>query len=304
MHRSRTVYYFLCFVLLFAVLGGFIGDRAVFAAQESVGTTISLPPNQEQPPAEETLEVTSQYPVLEGKSGDSFDFDVGLLWKGSKHRSFELSATPPPRWTATIMPQYGGTEPIAAIGLDPGKDYPDRLKVTISPATGYTPEPGEYILKVEASSGTIKESIELKAIVTARYELFFYTQSGMLNTEVTAGENNHLAVMVVNTGTAPIENITFSSNKPSDWDITFNPKDIQSLEPNLTQEVDVIITPPRQTIAGDWPVTLYVNSTIVSESLEIRVTALTPTIWGWVGILIVLAIIAGLGIIFWRLGRR
>jgi len=31
---------------------------------------------------------------------------------------------------------------------------------------------------------------------------------------------------------------------------------------------------------------------------------LTPTIWGVVGILIVVVVVAGVGVLFWRLGRR
>ena len=37
---------------------------------------------------------------------------------------------------------------------------------------------------------------------------------------------------------------------------------------------------------------------------QIRVTVLTPTIWGWVGVIIVVLVVIGLMVMFWRLGRR
>jgi uncharacterized membrane protein len=39
-------------------------------------------------------------------------------------------------------------------------------------------------------------------------------------------------------------------------------------------------------------------------NIDVRVTVLTPTIWGWVGIGIVVLVIAGLAVMFMRLGRR
>jgi len=87
--------------------------------------------------------------------------------------------------------------------------------------------------------------------------------------------------------------------------ITYEPEKIGSLDAGTQQEVDVVITPPDKTIAGDYMITLRADSEKVApDPLSIRVTVLTPTIWGWVGVLIVLAVIAGVGVVFWRLGRR
>jgi len=66
----------------------------------------------------------------------------------------------------------------------------------------------------------------------------------------------------------------------------------------------VVITPPEKTVAGDWPVTLQAKSKQVFDELELRVTVLSSDIWGWVVILIIVVVIAGAGVVFWRLGRR
>ena len=42
----------------------------------------------------------------------------------------------------------------------------------------------------------------------------------------------------------------------------------------------------------------------VIDNIDIRVTVLTKTIWGWVGIGIVVLVIIGLFAMFMRLGRR
>ena len=293
MSKSRAVHWLLCFVLLFGVVAGLVGNQVLVAAQQ----------DNEEPPLEEKLELDCMYPVLRGESGVGFEFEVKLKYQGSERRRFELATTAPLSWRAQIMAGYDGKE-VTAIEMEPGKTYPETLKVRFSPASREALEPGEYVVTFEAGSGNIKDTIELKVVVTAKYEMLLTTETGRLNAEVTAGKDNHVSILLVNLGTADIKNISQSSSKPEGWDITFNPDKVESLEPGLTQEVDVVINPSEKTIAGDYAVTLRAESERLYEKLEFRVTVLTPTIWGWVGVLIVLVVIAGLGVVFWRLGRR
>ena len=62
----------------------------------------------------------------------------------------------------------------------------------------------------------------------------------------------------------------------------------------------------RKTIAGDYMVAISASpeSGYAFGNIDVRVTVLTPTIWGWVGIGIVVLVIAGLAVMFMRLGRR
>ena len=305
MSGFRVVHYLVCFVLLFGVLGGIVGDQVVLATQENNNGSSLLLPNQEEPPPEEKLELSCKFPTFEGNSGDSFEFEVGLKWLGSEPKTFDLAVTEvPPQWNAAIMGGYPEKE-IPAIGLEPEMKYPEKIKIRFAPLPGELPEPDEYKVIFEASSGDIKETIELKAIVTALYRFAFYTATGRLNTEVTAGKDNHLSLMVFNTGTAAIEKINLLSTKPQGWSITLNPDTVESLEPGLAQEVDAVITPPQKTIAGDYMVTLEaISKDLPKRGIELRVTVLTPTVWGWIAILIVVVVIAGLAVLFRRLGRR
>ncbi len=305
MSMVRLLHYLLCFVLLLGGLGCLAGNRVVLAAQESSNGSFLLSLNQEEPPPEEKLELICKFPTFEGKSGDSFEFEVGLRWLGSETKAFDLAITEvPPKWSATIVAGYPEKK-IPVLGLEAEMKYPETIKVRLAPSPGELPEPGEYGVTLEASSGDIKETIELKAVVTALYRFYFATASGRLNTEVSAGKENHLSLIVANTGTAVIDKIDLLSSKPSGWNITFSPDKMESLEPGLAREVDVVIKPPRKTIAGDYMITMTaISKDLSAREIELRVTALTPTVWGWVAILIVLAVIAGLGVIFRRLGRR
>jgi len=305
MSRTKLVHYLLCFTLLFAMLAGLAGSIAVSAAGEISGSSQSLP-NQEQPPAEEKLEVQCKLPIISAESGKIFEFSVELKYQGAERKRFDLNFTTPPGWRAVAVSGYPEKR-IPAIEMGPAEKFPvtENIKVQFGSILEKFPEPGDYVVTLEVTSGDLRKAIELKAVVTAKYELNMTTATGRLNTEANAGEENHLTIQLENTGSEAIKNITFSSSKPEGWTITYDPKKIDSLDTGTTQEVDVVITPPRKTIAGDYMITLSANSEKVSpDPLKIRVTVLTPTIWGWVGVLIVLAVIAGVGVVFWRLGRR
>jgi len=293
MSRSQVIHYFLCFVLLLTMVGGLWGTQAALA--------------QEEPePITEKLELESKFPVLSGESGEIYEAEVEIKYQGSERKRFDLTTTVPKDWRAYAESSYPKKQ-IAAIELGPAEGFPasEKITVTFGPVYWYLPDPGEYVVTLEVSSGELRATIDLTAKVTAKYKLEMTTETGRLNTEVTAGRDNHFSIKLVNTGSAAIEDVTFSSSKPEGWSIKFEPEKVDSIESGLTQDVDVIIKAPKgKTIAGDYAITINANSKKVSDKLELRVTVLTPSIWGWVGIIIVLVVIAGLAVIFRQLGRR
>lgn len=304
MSRWRAVYFLLCFVLVFGVLGGLAGSRPALAANENINGAVLSVPNQEQPELPESLDLTCLFPVLRAKSGNSYEFKVGLQYYGSAAaRTFQLAVTTPQDWVAAIVPDFGTTE-ISAIQLQPFQSYPENVKITAVPYPWALPEPGEYVITLTAISGDIRETLDLTAVVTARYEFTLTTDTGRLNTEATAGKESHVSIQMINSGSAAIESAALTSTNPEGWNISFNPEKIDSLDAGLTQEIDVTIQPPAKAIAGDYSITLRADSTEVSDNIELRVTVLTPTIWGWVGIIIVLVVVAGLVVLFRQLGRR
>lgn len=269
---------------------------------------LAEPPAQKSPSGEE-IKMTCRYPVLSSYAGTYFSYSIDLEYVGGKEpRVFDLKAEVPQGFTYSIYPGYETTE-IAAIRIDPNKGYPETIKVTVRPYVWLTPEPGEYTVKVYASSGDIKNSLELKAIVTAKYDMKVEPSTGRYNTEATAGEDNYFSIIVTNTGTAPLEKITFGSSiagSPQGWSITFKPDKIDTLAVGDKREVQVNIKPARKTIAGDYMVNITADTEAKNAfaNANIRVTVLVPTVWGWVGVGIIVLVIAGLAVLFMRLGRR
>ncbi len=253
---------------------------------------------QEEP----SIELEPKYRKLEAASpGANFEFEVTLRYLGSEAREFDLSASAPQNWSVFIKPSYG-EQRIGSIRLEPFTS--EKVKISASPPFFVMPEPGEYEISLEVSSGELSNSIDLTAVITATYSLALAPVEERLNTTATAGKDNFFAIVIGNGGSGTIENIKFSSRKPDGWSIEFTPEKIDELTAGSFQTIDVNIKPAPKTIAGDYEITLVSDAKQTVENIKIRVTVETPTIWGWVGIAIIVVVIAGVIAVFWRFSRR
>jgi len=262
------------------------------------------------PSREASFEMRAIYPRLEAIAGEDFVFEVEFKYAGAdilgESRSFELVPTAPPGWEVSMTPPYEKEKRISAIDLKPsGVTYTDKTRVVVSAPFWPLPEPGEYKVTLEAVSGELRDSVEFTAVITAMYNLLMLPVGERYDTKATAGKDNYFSIEVGNLGTAPIDKINFSSDKPDGWTIELVPEKIDTMEALNSQTVDVNIKPPAETIAGDYMVSLRASGAqATSERLNIRVTVETPTLWGWIGVVIIAVVIAGLVLIFMRFSRR
>ncbi|MGB9629596.1 MAG: NEW3 domain-containing protein, partial [Thermodesulfobacteriota bacterium] len=163
---------------------------------------------------------------------------------------------------------------------------------------------GEYPILVSISSGEQKAEVRLMVILTGIYKLDAGTPTGILSLEAFPGKPANFSLFVKNTGSAVNRNITFSSFKPENWEVTFKPEKIDALEPNALKQIEVTVKPAPQALVGDYSVGCMVNGEKSDKTVEMRVTVKASTAWGWIGIGVILFVIAGLSALFIYLGRR
>jgi len=306
MKKIRVACRILCFVLLFGIVLSMSIGQTVLASQESNCGVLPQSPNQDEPVIEDKLELKSPYPVLKEKAGRLFEFQVEMHYQGTKSRVFDLSVITdyPGSYVDILAPFTASDKGIESILLKPGEEYPDIVKVRYNPMNKGQIEPGKYLITLQASSGDIAASIELTAVVTARYESSISTPSGLLSADVTAGKDNHISVAARNGGSVPLENLRFSANVPQGWSVDFTPDIVESVAPGTVQRSEMVIMPPGNTIAGDYEIKVMAITAETLAEMTLRLTVTTPTIWGWIGVLIVVAVIVALAVIFILLGRR
>lgn len=315
MNWIKVSCYILCLLLFLLIIGGV--SQSVLAMSQ-VDTALASPEAVQQVEPDSTsegsLKLESKYPAVRGNAGSIFEFEVKIHYRGEIGREFRLSANAPEGFLVVISPAYE-TKEISSIFLGANLAYPETIKVKATPAhllyTEKQPPPGEYVITLTASStdGKLSANIDLKVIIIAKYDMTVRTGGGLegrLDIKAAAGEDNHITLVITNTGTVPLEKLTFSSEKPGGWSVIFEPNEIDSIASGASREVDVNVKPPRKTVSGDYEVALKVDTknSVAYKRLDIRVTVATSAIWSWVGIGIVVIVVAGLVVVFTRLSRR
>jgi len=278
------------------------GDE-VSAKDVDIRVTVTVPVK------EPSIEIRALYPTLEGIAGEDFVFEVEFQHIATSVMGepviFNLLTTAPPDWEVYMTPPYEKEKKLSAISLKPGFTFTDKTRVVVKPLFWPLPEPGEYKITLTADSGELKDTVELTAKITARYALVLLPSAERYNTTATSGKDNYFEVTAGNLGTAAIGDIRLSADKPEGWAVEFTPEKLDSLEARDSQKIDVNIKPPPETIAGDYSISLKASGTqTTARDLTIRVTVESPTIWGWVGVIIILLVVAGLVVIFLRFSRR
>ncbi len=245
------------------------------------------------------IQVTTSYPVLRGQTDAKFEFSLEVLNKSESDRTFNLAAQGPEKWEINFKPAYEQKQ-ISSLRIKGGQSQ--TVAVEVTPYREATS--GEYPVQVRISAGDKTAEVKLTVILTGIYKLDAGTPTGVLSLEAMRGRPSNFSIFVKNTGSAVNRNITFSSFKPENWDVTFKPEKIESLEPNAMKQVEVTVKPAPQALVGDYSVGVMVNGEKSDKTIEMRVTVRASTTWVWVGIIAILVVIGGLALLFIKLGRR
>ena len=241
--------------------------------------------------AEETggSALTCEYAQQEGASGTSFTFNTTVQNSTAQEQTYSFSANAPTGWTVSFQPSGESTQ-VAA--------------VTVDARGSQAMEVGEYTIPISAISGTESLSSELTVVITGSYTLVLSTPSGLLSFDGSAGRQSTVTLSVTNGGNVDLQNINLSSSTPDGWTVEFSQSSIDVLEAGATQELTAYVTPSEEALSGDYALTLTASNSETSDSTEFRVTVKTETLWGVVGVLLILAAVARLGYVFRKYGRR
>lgn len=301
-------------VLLVFVLSVLVMVPGVLLAAEEDEATEEEEEEVIADPIPEALEFDTVYPEIQAELGTAYEFTFKITYdmgdepfgleEDVKDKIFDIIVEYPEGWFAAATPAYQKETEITAVKLKDATE--ENLRVVAVPLIDM--DPGEFDIKVTIKSSIeddpLEGSVEFKAIITSTYKMDLKTKTGRLSTDVTSGKDNHYKLIIKNNGSSNIENISLTSSEPDGWKITFDNDEIEVLEAGEDIEIDVNISPADKAIAGDYIVSFRANSDNAEDDIELRITVETPTIWGIIGIAVIVIVIVGVAFIFARLGRR
>ena len=244
---------------------------------------------------------TTEYPEQEGTAGTSFSFSTTLINNGLSTESYSLSSSAPSGWQVSFVPSDESTS-VASIEVESSTSQ--GLTVEVVPPEGV--EAGEYDISCSAVSASETLTTDLKVVITGTYGISLSTPDGRLSFDSQANKDTDVTLTVTNTGNEELQNVTLTSSLPSGWEVTYDVEDgiIDSIAAGSSAQVVATVTPSSEAITGDYVATFTAETDEATSSAEFRVSVKTSTLWGFVAVLIILCVAAGLVYVFRKYGRR
>ena len=267
-----------------------------FVSTSEVAIEVKKKKEEKRP---EGIKIVTSYPVLQGPTNAKFEFSLEVENRLDKDTIFNLFSQGPENWEINFKPAYEDKF-ISSLRLKAGQSQ--TMAVEVKPYL--LAKPGTYPILVKVNSSEAEGEVLLKVTLTGTYILDAGTATGLLSLDALKGKKANLSIYVKNSGSAQLNNLQFLSFKPENWEVEFTPEKIDTLAPGDLKQVEVSVTPADQALVGDYSVGLSAESGKISKTIELRVTVNASTAWGWIGIGIIVFVMAGLVFLFIRLGRR
>ncbi len=244
------------------------------------------------------VSMKADYPALRGTASQTYSFSLTLSNDTAEDLTFSLASQGPDGWTVTAKPS--GQSQAASTVVKAGSTA--TIDVEADPPADV--QAGDYQVVVAATSGDKNVSTQLGVTITGNYKLTVTTPDQRLNAEGSAGTTISRTVTIQNDGTAPLTGVTFDKTAPSNWNVTFSPSTVDQIPAGGKQDVTAEIKPSGDAIAGDYVLTISAKAKEASGQADFRVTIDTSPIWGVLGLVLIVAIVGGLGWVFRTYGRR
>jgi uncharacterized membrane protein len=242
-------------------------------------------------------EFTSDMPNMQGSSASNFTFNVVLKNRTAEKQLYAFMAYAPRGWNVTFKSNY---QAVTSVNVEPNSTQ----NIVIEIKAPENVEAGTYKIPVNATTSATSANLELELVITGSYKMELSTPTGMVSTSITAGKEKRIELVVRNTGSATLSDITFDKTAPLNWDVVYDPNKVDKLQPGKTAQVFATIKADKKAIAGDYVSNLDAKTPETSSRITFRISVETPLLWGWVGILIILGALGSVYYLFRKYGRR
>jgi len=275
------------------------GTYHLTVAAHGEGAVAELPLEltvQEKLPPSLSFDV--ELPTLKGKPNSTLRYDATLKNDGDEDLTVDLLADAPSAFRVTF--KLLGKE-VTSLPLEANESK--RLSIEVRPFGEVLA--GSYPITVRAQGGEVEATLSLTAEVSGQTDLSVSGLEGRLSGRAYAGRETPLKVVVRNTGSAPAHAVKLSASEPAGWSVEFEPEQIDEIPAGEQVEVTAKIRPSEKALAGDYMVTVRARPEEgTSKSADFRITVLTSTLWGMVGVALIAVAVGVVALAVMRFGRR
>jgi uncharacterized membrane protein len=242
-------------------------------------------------------EFTTSQSNMQGNVGSTFTFNADLKNRTAEKQLYALLTDAPLGWNVTFKAKYK-----SVTSVDIEANSTENITIDIKPPDNIGV--GTYEIPVKASTNSTSATVSLQVAITGSYKMELTTSNGLLSSNITAGDEKQVVLLVKNTGSLDIADVEMSASTPASWDVTFEPKKISDLIAGKESNVVATIKAGKKAIPGDYMVNINAKTSSVSSQASLRIAVKTPMLWGWIGVLIIIIAAGSVYYLFRKYGRR
>jgi uncharacterized membrane protein len=242
-------------------------------------------------------ELTTEQPNMQGPSDSTFRFEATLKNRTADKQLYALTSDAPRGFNVRFSVDGNN---VTSVSVEPNSSKDIDIEIT-------PPEKmkaGTYKIPIKAATSSTSAQLTFEVVITGSYDMELSTPTGVLSTDVTAGDERKVNLTLTNTGSADLRGIELKADTPVNWEVTFEPERIDNLAAGKTADITATIKADKKAIAGDYVVNMTASTPEASADAQFRVTVKTSLLWGWLGVMIILLVIGGVYYLFRTYGRR
>lgn len=245
-----------------------------------------------------SLDFGVDLPTIRGAPGSTFRFNTTLRNQGDSDVTVNLLSQAPAGFDVSFSAEG---QDVTSLPVEANASK----SITVAVQTPQDAQAGSFPIYISAEGGDLSAKTTLTAEVVGQSQVALTTPDGRLSGDATLGKTTAFTLVVRNTGSAPAKEIALSASPPSGWKVEFSPASIPELPAGQDVQVTASVHPADQAIAGDYVVSFSAKPTDGhTANADFRVTVLTSTLWGIVGIVLIAVAVGVVGIAVARFGRR
>ena len=242
-------------------------------------------------------EFTTRQANMKGNAGSTFNYSADLINRTADAQTYSLKGDVPRGWMVTFS---ANGKQVTSVDVEANSTV--NVFIEIKPSEQV--EEGNYVIPVNAVSGSSSAELKLEAVITGSYKLELTTPTGLLSSDIVAGKEKKIDLVVRNTGTSVLSDVQLTHAAPVNWEVSFEPKKIETILAGREATLTATIKADRKAIPGDYVTNLEARTPEASSKASFRMSVKTPMLWGWIGVLIIAAAAGTVWYLFRKYGRR
>lgn len=242
-------------------------------------------------------EFTTKQSNMQGHAKSTFTFTTELKNRTGEKQLYSFRSNAPRGWNVIFKPNYNQA---TSVEIEPNSTV--NTTIEIKPPVNI--QAGTYQIPVVAGTNATSSTLNLEVVITGSYEMELTTPTGLLSTDITAGDEKRVELVVQNKGSSGLSDVEMTFSAPVNWDVVFDPEKIERIEAGSNAQVFATIKADKKAIAGDYVTNIEAKTPEVSSKAAFRISVKTPMLLGWIGVFIILAALGSVYYLFRKYGRR